>query len=158
MKWREATGADDGAIVELCAELNREDPGPRPVPPAHVQATLAALRSAPIRGRAVVLEVGGVVAGYALLISFWSNELGGEICNVDELYVRPPHRGQGHGTALVSSLGEGRGPWPRIPVAIELEVSPDNPRARALYEALGFGETKNVAMRWWSAGPTARDS
>jgi GNAT superfamily N-acetyltransferase len=149
MIWRVASEADDDAIVELCAALNVEDPGPRPVPASQVRATLAALRAEPTRGRGVVLDAGGEAVGYALLVSFWSNELGGEVCNVDELYVRPPWRGQGHGTALVRSLAEGRGLWPRIPVAIELEVSPGNGRARALYEALGFRPGRNAVMRWW---------
>ncbi len=149
--WRPATPADDDAIVAMCAALNQDDPGPRPVPEAHARATLAALRAEPTRGRAVVLEArAGMaeVAGYALLVSFWSNELGGEVCNVDELYVRPAFRGRGHGTALVRAIAAGTGPWPRVPVAIELEVSPDNPRARALYEALGFRPVRNAMLRW----------
>jgi len=146
--WRAATAADDDAIVAMCKALNRDDPGPRPVPEAHVRATLAALRAEPTRGRAVVLDAGGEAAGYALLVSFWSNELGGEVCNVDELYVRPAWRGRGLGSALVRSIAAGTGPWPRVPVAIELEVSPENPRARALYEALGFRPVRNAMLRW----------
>jgi ribosomal protein S18 acetylase RimI-like enzyme len=118
------------------------------VPEAHVRATLAAFRAEPARGRAVVLDAGGEAAGYALLVSFWSNELGGEVCNVDELYVRPAWRGRGHGAALIRALAAGGGPWPRVPVAIELEVSPENPRARALYEGLGFRPVRNAMLRW----------
>lgn len=148
--WRAATPADDDEIVAMCAALNRDDPGPRPVPEAHVRATLVALRAVPARGRAVVLDGRGEAAGYALLVSFWSNELGGEVCNVDELYVGPAWRGRGHGSALVRSIAAGTGPWPRVPVAIELEVSPDNPRARALYQALGFRPVRNAVLRRWA--------
>jgi ribosomal protein S18 acetylase RimI-like enzyme len=34
-----------------------------------------------------------------------------------------------------------------VPVAIDLEVTPDNYRARALYERLGFTAAKNTVMR-----------
>jgi ribosomal protein S18 acetylase RimI-like enzyme len=146
--WRPATPADDEAIATMCLALNQEDPGPRPVDAAQVRRTLAALRVEPVRGRAVVLEEAGSPAGYALLVSFWSNELGGEICNVDELWVAPALRGQGHATALLRSLMSGHGPWPRVPVAIELEVNPRNPRARALYQALGFEPYPNAMLRW----------
>ncbi len=148
MPWRPATPADDEAIVAMCLALDREDPGPRPVQAAQVRRTLATLRRQPVRGRAIVLEEGGAPAGYALLVSFWSNELGGEICNVDELWVAPPARGKGTATALLRSLQSGHGPWPTIPVAIELEVSPRNERARALYRALGFEPYRNTMLRW----------
>ncbi|HET6438826.1 MAG TPA: GNAT family N-acetyltransferase [Anaeromyxobacter sp.] len=132
----------------MCLALNQEDPGPRPVDAAQVRQTLLALRAEPARGRAVVLDEDGAPAGYALLVSFWSNELGGEICNVDELWVAPRVRRKGHATALLRSLMSGQGPWPSVPLAIELEVSPRNVRARALYEALGFERYPNTMLRW----------
>jgi len=67
-----------------------------------------------------VLDVGGVAAGYVLLISFWSNELGGEICNVDEPSVAQSLRSQGHASRLVESLMNAEGPWQGRPRAIEL--------------------------------------
>ena len=58
-------------------------------------AVLAKLREEPNRGRAVICDVEGRTVGYALLISFWSNELGGEVCYIDELFVAPLYRGRG---------------------------------------------------------------
>jgi hypothetical protein len=76
--WRRATASDDEAIVSMCMALNAEDPGPNPLQPQQVRRTLAKLREEPNRGRAVVCDVESRTVGYALLISFWSNELGGE--------------------------------------------------------------------------------
>jgi RimJ/RimL family protein N-acetyltransferase len=126
-------------------ELNREDPGPAPVLPQQVQRTLAKLRAEPSRGRAVVCEIDGSVVGYALLISFWSNELGGEVCVIDELFVDRKNRGRGLATALFDRLAAFEFWFPR-PMALVLEVSPENERARALYERLGF-RGRNVGMR-----------
>jgi GNAT superfamily N-acetyltransferase len=126
----------------MCLELNREDPGPCPVPAEHTLATLKELRSHPVRGAAWVLEHAGEPRGYAFLIHFWSNELGGEICTVDEIYVRPEYRGQGHGRSLFEKLlREARH------VAIDLEVTPANARARKFYESMGFLPLKNAHMR-----------
>ena len=145
--WRLATAADDESIVSMCVALNTEDPGPAPVSPRQVLRTLARLREEPWRGRALVCEVDGRPAGYALLISFWSNELGGEVCNIDELYVAPAFRGRSLATNLFTALtGTEQRLWPEKPVALELEVSPANERARALYERLGF-RGNNLSMR-----------
>jgi GNAT superfamily N-acetyltransferase len=144
--WRLATEADDEAVVALFLALNREDAGQERVDAAQARRTLQMLRAQPLRGRAVVLDLDGLIAGYALLIAFWSNEIGGEICCVDELYVVPEARGQGHASALLQALAREQGPWPAGAVALILEVTPDNARAMAFYERLGF-RGKNRALR-----------
>ena len=60
--------------------------------------------------------------------------------------MAPDHRGRGAATRLVEQLSRGE-IWGRVPVAIDLEVTPDNHRARALYERLGFVVAKNTVMR-----------
>lgn len=141
-QWQPATAADDSSIFEMSAELYIEDPSIRPVPPEQTLATLAELRRNPVRGQAWALRIDGRAEGYALLINFWSNELGGEICTVDELFVRKNHRGKGHGRALLTRLLEEK----RFR-AIDLEVTPANGRARKFYESLGFGALKNAHLR-----------
>jgi ribosomal protein S18 acetylase RimI-like enzyme len=138
--WRRAGPGDDDAVVSACLALNAEDPGPRPVSEAQVRCTLRALREEPWRGCAAVLEADGAVAGYALLVSFWSNELGGEVCTIDEVFVAPAQRGRGHATSLFELLAAGGDPlWPARPVALTVETTPANERARGLYRRLGFG-------------------
>ncbi|MET0344095.1 MAG: GNAT family N-acetyltransferase [Polyangiales bacterium] len=144
--WRLATPDDDAYIVQLFLALNREDEGQIPCDARNMLRTLAALREAPTRGRAVVLDEAGTARGYALLIAFWSNEYGGACCCVDELYVAPEARGRGHAGALLDALHAGSPLWPGEVAALVLEVTADNHRARALYARHGFvGD--NVAMR-----------
>jgi ribosomal protein S18 acetylase RimI-like enzyme len=135
--WRLATESDDDVLVEMCRELYREDPGLLAGDERHMRETLATLRREPWRGRAVVLDVGQQVIGYSLLIAFWSNELGGGVCQVDELYVTGDFRGRGHGAALFEAIERGD-LWPEPIVAAALATTPDNTRARRLYERLGF--------------------
>ena len=142
--WRLATESDEDVLVEMCLGLYREDPGPLPGDARHMRETLATLHREPWRGRAVVLDVGQHVVGYALLIAFWSNELGGEVCEVDELYVTRDFRGRGHGAALFEAIERGD-VWPAPVVAVALGITPGNTRARRLYERLGFA-TVGVAM------------
>jgi GNAT superfamily N-acetyltransferase len=135
--WRPATAGDDEVLVEMCLGLHQEDPGPLALDAPPMRETLVTLRREPWRGRAVVLEVDERVVGYALLIAFWSNELGGEVCHVDELYVARDSRGRGHGAALFEAI-EGGGIWPAPAVAVSLGTTPGNARARRLYDRVGF--------------------
>lgn len=144
--WRSAHAEDDDALVEMFLCLNREDPGLAPVQAANMRRTLAELRRDPRRGRAIVLELDGQPRGYALLIAFWNNELGGEACEVSELYVVPEYRGRGHATSLFAAIAEGE-LWPAPPVAIALGVTPGNDRARRLYERLGFATAGILMVR-----------
>jgi GNAT superfamily N-acetyltransferase len=144
--WRPATADDDEAIVRLCAALNAEDPGPKPVPREHVARTLRLMREAPWRVRALVLELDAAVRGYALLCPYWSNEMGGEVCVIDELYVEPAARGRGHAGALIEHLAARAEPWLAGVVALALETTPDNAPARRLYERHGF-VGRNLGMR-----------
>jgi ribosomal protein S18 acetylase RimI-like enzyme len=112
-----------------------------------MRQTLAELRKSTTRGVAVVLDVGGTIAGYALLILFWSNELGGNICVIDELYVAPTHRGQKHASQLIEQLAGDISFFQLRPVAFEVEVTPRNKRARALYSRLGFNPAPNARLR-----------
>jgi ribosomal protein S18 acetylase RimI-like enzyme len=149
--WRPATHEDDETMVALCAALNHEDPG-EVFSEAKVRNTLNAFREHPIRGRAVVASTPTEIVGYAFLVSFWSNECGGEICNIDELYVKPAFRGRGISTRLFATLFDDRELWTRKPVALELEVTPDNTRARAMYERIGF-RARNHLLHWKGTTP-----
>src|SRR3569833_2227700 len=97
--WRPAAMAEENEIVSMSRELFVEDPAPMPVPERHTRDTLARLRADPVRGMVIVLQVDDALAGYAFLISFWSNELGGEVIVIDELYIGPAYRRRGFGTA-----------------------------------------------------------
>lgn len=154
--WRDARPTDDDAIVGMFLALNHEDPGQLPVDRRHIERTLTVLRAEPARGKAVVAEVDGRVIGYALLIPFWSNELGGEVCTIDELYVVPDRRGRGIGRRLVASLCDDVALWPGPAVALGLEVSPANGRARRFFESCGFvGGNTTMHLRRQVAGQAA---
>jgi GNAT superfamily N-acetyltransferase len=145
--WRPARGDDNEAIVAMYTALYEEDPGPEPTSLDRVRMTLANFGRDPARGRAVVLDVHERPVGYAFLVPFWSNELGGEICVVDELYIQQGWRRKGHATSLIKRLSAPSNIWPGRPVALELEITPTNKRARVLYERLGFLVKRNTTMR-----------
>jgi GNAT superfamily N-acetyltransferase len=145
--WRAAQKDEREAVASMVLALYREDPAPTEVTRAQALRTLERLEAEPVRGLALVAESTRGLVGYALLCSFWSNELGGEVCIVDELFVTPEARSRGLATALVLGLCARQLPWFEHAVAVELEVTPGNRRARALYERLGFRPYHNALMR-----------
>lgn len=155
--WRLAGEQDFDRIVEMNECLNVEDPSEKiPFDRVRIQRTLAEVTMNPIRGAIAVLELGGRPCGYALLMSFWSNEFGGEICAIDELYVERAFRGHGLATQLIQALASGNSPiWPRRAVMITVETYRSNLRAKALYQRLGFEESPNHLLTLVPAGRVA---
>ena len=145
--WRPARSGEDETVAGMSMALYGDAAAEIGITPSQVHATLDRFRAEPLRGRALVLDSRGTLAGFCLLASFWSNELGGEVCVIDELYLKEDWRGCGHATALIEALKIDRSLWPVPPVAFELEVSAKNPDARRLYERLGFHDKHNATMR-----------
>jgi GNAT superfamily N-acetyltransferase len=145
--FRVATADDDEMLVPMILSLYREDPSPEGPTENSARATLRALRERPAWGHAILMEDSGTVAGYALLISFYSNELRGRVCVVDEMYIVPAFRRRGFGRTLLEALARRALGAFADAVALELEVSPQNERARALYMKAGFEPIRNTTMR-----------
>jgi ribosomal protein S18 acetylase RimI-like enzyme len=145
MRVRPVTAADQPHVLRMVRALYAEDPSPRSPSDGDVERTLGVLADAS-RGAALVADDGGGAPfAYVFLTRLWSNELGGDIVFIDELWVAPERRGCGVGTAVIAHAM--RTMAERGAVAFELEVTPGNARARALYERLGFRPLRNASLR-----------
>ncbi len=145
--WQKARPEHFQAIAEMCDSLYREDPSPDVNPRKNIQATLSKFAEEPNRGVALVYLEQNVPVAYALLAAFWSNELGGEVCTIDELFTQREFRSRGIAKNLFAKLNNRTELGPQGTVAIELEVSPGNARSRSLYVQLGFTPIKNSLLR-----------
>ena len=96
---------------------------------------------------ALVAEEGetGELVGFALWFRNLSTWLGRHGLYLEDLYVRPGHRGQGHGKALLSALariaverGYGRFEWWVLDSLID---------TRAFYDSLGAREMSEWTVR-----------
>ena len=122
-------------VLRMMRELYEADGHGLRVNPETFPSTLDYLLADPSRGRIVLLTGGSVLHGYALLVPYWSNEWGGVVLLLDELFVDSKSRGRGIAKAFLQSLERER---PYDAVVVALEVSSGNTRARALYESMGF--------------------
>ena len=79
--------------------------------------------------------------GYGVICFFYSQEAGGLCIIIDELYIREGCRSRGYGRQFFEYVFKNF-PSPRY----LLDVEPENVRARALYEKLGFVPSGYVRM------------
>lgn len=92
--------------------------------------------------RGLMLEVDGKTAGYAILAFYWSCEVAGLVVQLEELYFLKDFRGQGLGQQYFNWI------FAEYPQAgrFRLEVCHQNPRAKVLYERLGFKDLDYIQM------------
>lgn len=126
-------------VVAMMHALYEEDRGDFEVDPSRFASGVEHLITHPSIGQIVLFCAGRAVRGYALLVPYWSNEFGGTLLFVYELFVVPEFRNRGIGRSFFSFLERER---PFRPVALGLAVNPGNSRARRLYESIGFVELR----------------
>ncbi len=80
-----------------------------------------------------IIEYDGNVAGFALISKTFSQEAGGLVVWIEEVYIRDSYRSKGLGSEFFEYIEKNR-PAARY----RLEIEPDNIRARTLYERLGY--------------------
>lgn len=139
--FRGIRDGDQLEIERMALALHEEDPCAEEMSAEKIRGTVAELAAHPDKGTIVIFEEEGAAAGYAIVIYRWSNEYGGDIALVDELYVKPPWRGKGVASAFLDHVP---GLRPGGTKGIQLEVHPGNGRALALYRARGFEPAENV--------------
>ena len=84
---------------------------------------------------AYILEYGDKVAGYVLLAKTYSQEAGGIVIWVEEIFVEENFRGKGIARAFFEFLLETKEPDVK---RIRLEVEKENEGAVRLYKSIGF--------------------
>ena len=138
--YRQFQPSDKEPVTEFIKSLYREDPEGLPINDAKIERTLAELTEHPDKGAIITIEYESAVVGYAILINFWSNEYGGNILHIDELYVSADYRGKGIGSKFIQYLIDNKFNNAK---ALQLETLPSNDKAKKLYERLGFEVSKS---------------
>ena len=109
-----------------------------------VRRALAGLLASPQYGLVILAELSGAPIGYLALTLGYSLEFLGRDAFIDEIYLREPYRGKGIGDrAIELAVEKCRALGVR---ALHLEVDHVNPRARALYERVGFKPHERALM------------
>lgn len=143
MNFRPLKHTDYSELKRMIHALYVEDPVNEPITDEKIWKTVTELRNKPCKGKIIIFEKDNVTIGYSILIFYWSNEYGGDILHIDELYVKPEHRERGAASCFFKHIAQTYGE--KI-VAAQLEVSPSNIRAMNYYQKLGFKKARNVHL------------
>lgn len=140
---RKMTEKDKELYIEMAGEFYASDAVLHPIPGEHFEKTVEEALRSDAYAEIYILEYEGKTAGYGLTARTFSQEAGGPVLWIEELYIREAFRSRGLGREFFSYLEEkNRGKAARI----RLEVEADNTRAESLYERLGYEVLDYVQM------------
>lgn len=90
-----------------------------------------------------MVEFDNETVGYLILSITYSNEVGGYVTWLEELYIDPKYQGQGYGEQTMLDINETLKDSTR---AFRLEVSPENEKITNFYKRHGFEERVYLQM------------
>ena len=133
MNFRKIKREDAAAYVEMATDFYNSPAVLHSIPQNYIENTVKAVLLGTPFADVYMFEENNTVVGYGLLAYTYSQEAGGTVCWLEEIYVRPEARGAGVGAAFIEFVKEA------VPAArYRLEVEPDNTRVKALYRRHGF--------------------
>lgn len=105
----------------------------QPVPDSYLERSFDEMMRSDVYMRGLIFEADGQTAGYVIISRTYSQEAGGPVAWIEEIYVKEEYRGNGLAHELFARLREIE-PAARY----RLETEPENLRAKELYKSMGF--------------------
>jgi len=139
--YRDFEEKDFGALKEMVFCLYEEDPEGLAISDAKIRKTADESLAHPEKLRIVMICMDGAVIGYSLICFVWSNEYGGDVLNIDELYIQKAYRNRRIASDFIGRQMRAGGA-----VALAVEATPSNSAAARLYGRLGFEASPNTHM------------
>ena len=125
---------DRAVYLSMSRAFYESDAVLSPVPEENREKTFDLLMQGTPFAEGFLFEKNGAVAGYALLARTWSQEAGGEVIWLEEIYLLPQMRSLGIGSKFYAFL---RSRYPKAK-RFRLEVEDENEGAVRLYKKWGF--------------------
>ena len=111
------------------------------IPEKNIIKTFNELIKSETYAQCYIFEKDGEKAGYALLAKTFSQEAGGEVLWIDEIYILPEFRSKGIGSNFFNFIKENSNA-----ARLRLEFCPSNQKAIEVYKRQGFLHLKYEQM------------
>ena len=132
---REIKSDDKIDFIKMCMDFYNTDGVDHSIPVSNMEKTFNLLMEGLDFAKAYVCEKNNKTVGYILLALTYSNEAGGMVVWLDEIYVKPEFRSQGIGSELIDFVIE---KYKNKISRFRLEITESKIGAKKLYLSKGF--------------------
>lgn len=134
---------DRALYIKMAHDFYHSSAVLHPIPDAYFERTFEECMRAESYARGYILEHDGDTAGYGLISKTYSQEAGGYVYWLEELYILERFRSKGLGAEFIKYLEATKEPGV---TRLRLEVEEENTRAIALYKKLGYQTLNYIQM------------
>lgn len=132
---REINSCDKTDFIKMCIDFYNTDGVDHVIPVSNIEKTFDTLMNGSDFAKAFIYEKNNKIAGYILLAFTYSNEAGGLVVWLDEIYVRSDFRSQGIASKLIDFVID---KYNNNAARFRLEITESNIGAKRLYLSKGF--------------------
>ena len=140
---RRLTENDRKIYIEMAREFYHSDAVLHPIPDEYFVRTVEEALRSDVYAEIFLFECDEEAAGYGMIAKTFSQEAGGYVWWIEEIYIREKFRSRGLGREFFRYLEDKKG---KDVTRLRLEVEAENTRAVSLYERLGYEVLDYVQM------------
>ena len=140
---RKITLADREEYLKMADDFYHAGATIAPVPKKYMEITFDEMMSSDRYVEGYFFEEDGIVKGFALLAKTFSQEAGGIVIWIEELFVKEEYRNNG----LVQKFFEFLYETHKDAARFRLETEPDNEDAMRLYYRMGFEDFEYIQFK-----------
>ncbi|MBQ6381551.1 MAG: GNAT family N-acetyltransferase [Clostridia bacterium] len=133
MQFRKLEAGDKATYFSLASAFYQSEAVLHPVPIQNIENTFEELVRSDTYIECQLCEEAGEAIGFLLVAKTFSQESGGMVTWIEELFLKEAYRGAGRGREMMAFI-EATYPCSRF----RLEAEPDNEKAIRLYKRLGY--------------------
>lgn len=140
---RELRKEDRDVFISMVKEFYTSEAVLHSIPETNIIKTFNEVIASSPYAKAYIIEENNKTAGYGLIALSYSNEAGGLVVWLEEIYIKEDHRGMGLGSKFLDFIYE---EFSGKAARFRLEICKGNKSAQKLYNRKGYIELDYMQM------------